>query len=85
MLAHHEKYINNKESLGYQERLAHIEAVKSGANCYMVMCLVKDPTAVPRTIKSFNKRDIFVGGRIIDHSGNTFIELVDRYPINEIT
>ncbi len=85
MVAHHEWYTDNEKNLGYQERLAHIEAIKSGAKCYMVMCLAKDPEASPRTIKSFNGKDIFVGGNIIEHNGNTYIELADRHAINKIT
>jgi hypothetical protein len=85
MVAHHEKYTDNEENLGYQERLDHIARVKNGANCYMIMCLAKDPAATPRSIKSFNEKDVFVGENIIEHEGNTFIELVDRYPISNIT
>ena len=84
MIAHHEKYTDNEENLGYQERLAHIAAIKNGAKCYMIMCLAKDANASPRAIKSFNENDIFVGGSIIKFEGNTYIELADRHPIKEI-
>jgi hypothetical protein len=85
MIAHHEKYTDNEDSLGYQERLSHIEAIKAGAKCYMIMCLAKDVDASPRTIKSFNEKDIFVGGEVIEHQNNTYVELADRYAISKIT
>lgn len=85
MIAHHEKYTNNEENLGYQERLDHIERIKSGARCYMIMCLAKDPEAAPRAIKSFNEKDIFVGENVIEYKGNTYVELADRHAISKIT
>lgn len=84
MIAHHEKYIDNEKSLGYQERLAHIESIKAGAKCYMIMCLAKDVDASPRGIQSFNQKDIFVGGKVIEHNGNTYIELSDRHVISKM-
>lgn len=85
MIAHHEKYNDNEENLGYQERLSHIERIKRGAKCYLIMCLAKDPEATPRSIKSFNNKDIFVGENVIEYEGNTYIELIDRYAISKIT
>ena len=50
----------------------------------MVICIAKDPDAVPREIGSFIKDDVFLGGEIIDHEGDTWIEQagrVDRYSV----
>ena len=84
MIAHDVKYTDNEENLGYQERLGHIEQIKNGAKCFMVMCLAKDPGASRRAIKSFNQKDIFVGGKIIEYRGNIYIELADRFAISKI-
>jgi hypothetical protein len=85
LVSHHERYTDNEENLGYQERLSHMETIKNGAKCYMIMCLAKDPGASPRSIKSFNDKDIFVGGGIVEHNGNTYVELADRHAISKIT
>lgn len=85
MIAHHERYVENEDNLGYQERLAHIELIKSGAKCYMFMCLAENVNASPRKILSFNEREVFIGGSIIEHDGNTYIELIDRHAIRNIT
>ena len=85
MIAHDVKYTDNEENLGYQERLGHIEQIKNGAKCFMVMCLAKDSGASPRAIKSFNQKDIFVGGKITEYRGNIYIELADRFAISKIT
>lgn len=85
MIAHHVRHTNNQDNLGYRERLAHIQAIEGGAKCYMVMCLAEDPDSSPRSIKSFNDKDIFVGGKLIEHQGNTYIEIADRHAIRKIT
>lgn len=85
MVAHHEKYADDGDALGYKERRAHIESIRAGATCYMIMCLASDTTESPRKIKSFNDRDIFVGGALLEHEGNTYIELADRFAISKIT
>ena len=84
MIAHHEKYADNQDNLGYQERLSHIQAIKEGNKCYMVMCLAKNAKTSPRSIKSYNQKDIFIGGNTIEHNGDTYIELSNRETIKEI-
>ena len=77
-VTHHAAYKGNETSLGYVERLAHIELVRQGAKVYMIMCIAKDPKAVPRSVASFIADDIFVGGNIVDHEGDTWIEQAGR-------
>ncbi len=84
MLTHHSKYVGKQENLGYRERLEQVQLVKDGAPCYMVMCLVADPEASPRTIKSFNKTDVFVGGEVLDFDGDTWIKVAKRLPWQEV-
>ena len=85
MVVHHEKYDENADALGYRERLAHVEAIRSGSKCFMIMCLAIDTKRSPRKVQSFNDQDIFVGGALLEHQGNTYIELVDRYAISRLT
>lgn len=81
MVTHHEKYLGREEDLGYQERLSHVAKVRAGARCYMVMCLAEDVSAVPRKIKSFNRCELFVGGRVLELNGDTWVEMADRIPV----
>jgi hypothetical protein len=48
------------------------------------MCLATDLSASPRTIKSFNSREIFVGGSMVERDGNTYIEVVERVTASNI-
>ena len=85
IIANHERYKDNQSNPGYKERIEHINKIKTGAKCYMVMCLAKSPDAFPREIKSYNKEDIFVGGELLNKENKTYISLEDRHPISKIT
>ncbi len=78
MLTHHQKYVEDQGNPGYRERLQHIERIRSGAKCYMVMCLANDKEATPREIQSFNDRQVFVGGDLKEADGDTWVLLADR-------
>ena len=84
-ITHHERHVNEKNNLGYEERLRHLEMLKSGAECYLVMCVAKDPEATPREIASFNKREIFIGGRVIESDGDWWIEMLERKPVGAVS
>ena len=85
-LTHLEKYGDDRgtDNLGYSERLKHVQLLRRGAKSYLVMCLAKDPNTSPRAIKSFNRDDVFVGGRLTEINGDTWIELADRVPVKSI-
>ena len=78
----HEKY-DERPIPGWEERLKHIELVRKGAKCYLVMCRVRDPNASPREIAGWNEREVFVGGELREVKGDTWIEAVRRIPISE--
>lgn len=84
MVTHHAAYKDDPESLGYQERLRHVKAVKAGVPCYMVMCLAKCPEDRPRQIKSYDKKDVFLGGDCREFEGDTWLELRERVSIKSI-
>jgi hypothetical protein len=84
MLTHHEKFEDDPGNLGWQERLAHVERVRSGTPCFLVMCEAKDVNAEPRSIKSFNDRDVFVGGELMELDGDWWIERAGRVPAREL-
>ena len=84
LVTHHAAYVGNESSPGYRERLRHVDLARNGSKVYMVICIAKDPDAVPREIGSFIKDDVFLGGEIIDHEGDTWIEQagrVERYSV----
>ena len=73
-----------KDRPGFKERERHIEEIQNGKPAFMIMCKAVDPTADPRDIQSFNKKDLFVGGDIVDlGEGNLGIEAVKRITIKE--
>ncbi|MFJ2288315.1 hypothetical protein ACIOUF_18465 [Pseudomonas iridis] len=77
-LTHLENYGGDSSNFGYSERRAHVEMIRGGAPCYLVMCLAKDTGASPRDIKSFNKDAIFVGGALKQFDGDWWIELAGK-------
>lgn len=78
MVTHHAAYADNESSPGYKERLGHIELARQGAKVYMIICIVKDPDGVPRSVKSFIEDDVFLGGEVIEHEGDSWIEQAGR-------
>jgi hypothetical protein len=69
---------------GHQERRRHIELIRSGARCYLVMCTAVDTHASPRKIEFFNDDDVFVGGDIVERSGVTYVKIVGRRPVSAV-
>ena len=67
---HEERFIDNPDNLGYQERARHVELIRAGAPCFMVMCEATDVNASPRVVKDFNETEVFPGGRVIQLDGN---------------
>ena len=83
-LTRHEAFAGNESNLGYQERLKHIALIQGGAKSYMVMCLAVDVNAAPRKIHSHNEKDVFVGGELIEHDNNYWLEMADRVPVSQV-
>lgn len=70
--------------LGHQERVRHIELVKNGARCYLIMCQADDIRATPRRVKDFDHENVFLGGKVIETESDFWIELLHRVPIQEV-
>jgi hypothetical protein len=69
--------------LGYQERSKHLELVKKGANCVLVMCQAEDIHAIPRKVKDFESENVFQRGSLIEIENEWWIEVGRRVPIRE--
>lgn len=77
-LTHHAAFAGREDNLGYQERLQQLAQAREGAACFMVMCEPRDATEVPRVIKSFNERELFVASDLIDHDGDVWAPIASR-------
>jgi hypothetical protein len=79
--------INNSDdtsNAGYNERVRHIQEIRQGAPCFLIMCTAVDPQARPRKIEFFNEDDIFVGADIVEKDGATWIQIVGRKPVSDV-
>lgn len=74
--------VNN---LGYEERQRHIELLRTGAPCFMVLCIAKDSTSSPRKIASFIRERLFKGGRLLEgDDGNLYLENLGAVPFKDL-
>lgn len=83
-LTHRAVFVGREDNLGYQERIRHVEQIQAGASCYMVMCEPKSPHTVPREIKGFNEREVFVAGDVVEHEGDLWAPIADRKPVSQV-
>jgi hypothetical protein len=49
------------------------------------MCKAKSTTASPREIESFDARDVFRIGRIVEVDGDEWGEMVERVPVRSFS
>jgi hypothetical protein len=73
-LTHHQEFVGREKDLGYQERNRHVGLIAAGSACYLVMCEARDIQEVPRVIKCFNDRELFVAREPAEFDGNTWVE-----------
>lgn len=83
-LTHRAVFAGREDNLGYQERNRHVEQIRMGARCYMVMCEPKSTLAIPREIKGFNEREVFVAGDMVEHEGDLWVPIADRKPVSQV-
>ncbi len=82
-VTHRQRYADDPQNYGLKERLAHVESVAAGARCYLVMCQAKDPAVLSRTVKDFERENVFLGGRVVEHDGELWIGVGGRVPFEE--
>lgn len=78
------EFADHPENLGYAERLRQVELIRAGNPSFMIMCLAQDEDANPRVIRNFNNADLFVGGQLIEHDGDIWLEVVRRVPVGQV-
>lgn len=76
--------LQSDRGLGAKERLQHIDLIKKGATCYLVVCIAKDKAAHPRKVKEFRSDCVFLGGEIIEHEGELWIRREKSIPTSEL-
>lgn len=74
-LTHLQKYEHDPKNLGYNERLAHVEAIQQGAPCLLVLCDSVDPEASTRQIKKITRDPLYRGGLLVQHDHDWWIEV----------
>ncbi|WP_158666110.1 hypothetical protein [Pseudomonas sp. SWI36] len=84
MLTHHSKYAHNQRNPGYKERNRHVDEIRGGTCCYMVMCHVEDVAANPRQIRTFEQDNVYLGGTLLECEGDWWIEIVKPIPAAEL-
>jgi len=78
----HNKISGGKpRNLGYLERLRHVDLISKGAGSYCVLCDVEDELESPRRMRDFNRKELLVGGELIEHDGDWWLEDRGRKPI----
>jgi hypothetical protein len=83
-VTHRWKFDDASTDPGNQERLSHVERIRQGATCYLIMCKVVDASAVVRKIEDFDSEDLYLGGELIKLDNDLWIELRDRVPVRQI-
>ena len=77
---YHSKVSDAESNLGHQERLLHLDEVRAGAMCYLVICK-PDPVRLPeREIIDFDANDLFLVGEAVEFEGDTWLDLKARVP-----
>jgi hypothetical protein len=74
----------DQETNGRDERRMHLAKIKSGAQCYMVMCEAKDASSEPRKIKNINRDDLFQGGKVVETDAGVWLEIAARVPVRDV-
>jgi hypothetical protein len=82
-VTHHDAHQLHAKNSGDHERMRHVERVREGATCYLVMCQATDVHASPRVVKQFNEQEVFSAGGVVELDGDFWIELGSRIPIRQ--
>lgn len=75
VIAHATQLEGGAGAAGWAERWHHIERIRAGARCFVVMCVAKDVEATPRQIESFDARQLVIGGQLEVKNGWTYLEI----------
>jgi uncharacterized protein DUF3553 len=60
---------------GARERTDHVALIRRGARSLLVMCAAEDVDARPRKVLSYDRGELYQGGRVIERDGIAWIEV----------
>ena len=80
LVAQHLSFVDDQSNLGYRERMVHVELIRQGAKCFIVMVEADLALLPTRVIKDFNSDEVFSTGLIRQNGGDEWIELRQRVP-----
>ena len=83
-LTYNDKFKDDPENLGFKERGEHISLIESGSQAILIMCKAIDPEQEPRSIASFNDRDVFTGSTLQMFDGDYWIQIDERIPVKSL-
>ena len=74
------------DSLGDPERFAQLAAIRAGAEGFAVVCTPRDPGAVPRKIRSFDREFLLQLGGLTKHGNRrtTYAHVVRRVRVSTV-
>ena len=73
-ITYNEVFAGKPGKPGYRERLRHVDFIEGGAGCFCILCIAKDKHESPRRISNFNRKELLVGGKLIKHKGDYWLE-----------
>ncbi|MDQ7968574.1 MAG: hypothetical protein REI95_02935, partial [Oxalicibacterium faecigallinarum] len=76
--------VDADQSLGANERRAHVEMIRGGRDSYMIMCQAVDDEAKVRDIAGFNEDELFLGGELWEFDGAIWLEHTGRVQVRDI-
>ncbi|MBI5038675.1 MAG: hypothetical protein HZC13_02750 [Nitrospirae bacterium] len=74
----------HERSPARNERRRHVDLVRQGAPCYLIMQVARDVNALPRAIESFDQNTVLVGGDIIELNGDLWIQIEGEKSVEEL-
>lgn len=87
-ITHHSKR-NGGEPLAdswlreYEARLEHVELIRQGRRCFLIINRAKNTKVHTRTVDGVHSDEVFVGGALVEHGDETWIEVGAAIPIQE--
>jgi hypothetical protein len=66
---------------GRRERLEHVNLLKAGARCFLIMCEAADPAEKPRRVRRFDDKQVYRGGALKQVGEDWWIELLPPMPL----
>ena len=82
-VTNHALFRDGPVNCGHRERLGHVDLIRGGAPCYLIVCEAADPAARPRRVRRFNAAEAFPGGRVVELDGDWYVEVLPGVPVQE--